>query len=86
MMKLARTGFAAIVVASIAAGTSVLPAQAKPSISPNTEYVNVYYNNAQHTTVVGEYTTIYPANCNDWVAWGTRTSYYTVVTNVCPTG
>jgi hypothetical protein len=78
-MKLARTGFAVIVAAGIAAGGSVLPAQAKPSIPPNTEYVYVYYNNAQHTTVVGEDTEI-AAGC-PWIAWGTRTSYYTILTN-----
>ena len=84
MMKLARTRFAAIAVAGIAAGASVLPALAKPSIAPGTEYVDIYFNNAQHTKVVGENTTVYPAGCIDWEAWGTRTSYYTVQATVCP--
>jgi hypothetical protein len=83
MMRLARTGLTAIVVAGITAFAGVLPAQAKPLIAPNTEYIDIYYSNAQHTTVVGEYTTVYPLGCTDWLAWGTRTTYYTVQAVVC---
>jgi hypothetical protein len=83
MMKLAKTGLVAIVAAGIAVGGGVLPAQAKPNIPRNTEYIDVYYSNAQHTIIVGEYTTVYPAGCTDYVAYGTRTSYYSVETIVC---
>jgi hypothetical protein len=72
LRKFTRTGIATLVLAgAVAAGTG-LPAQAqvKPRIVPGEEYVILYYNNAQHTTNVGEVS--FGCYVDDW---GTRTMY-----------
>jgi hypothetical protein len=83
MKKFARTGLAVIAIVGLTVGGSVVPAQAQSNIPPNTAWYYVYYNNAQHTTVVGGATLRAPsASCWE-AAWGTATSYYTVVTAPC---
>jgi hypothetical protein len=75
--KLSRTGSAAIVLAGTALAGSSLPAQALTQARPGPviqkETLYTYYNNAQHTTVIGyaEY------GCTTVIS-GSSSSYYTV--------
>ena len=80
MEKLARTGIAAIALASAAMAYSGLSAQQQgPRIAPNTEYVTTYYSSASHTTEVG-YSEF---GCAGTHSAGTRTSYFTDGTYLC---
>jgi len=75
--KFARTGIAALAVAGIvmAGGGLSAQAQVKPQIAYGEEAVTTYYNNAQHSVVVGvRYLgTCVPAGAS----WGTFSAYST---------
>jgi hypothetical protein len=79
MRKLTRTGIAAIVLAGTAIAGSALPAQAKPDINPNTEYVTLYYSTPQHTTLIG----YYEYGCAGIQEWGSQTGYRVFETYQC---
>ena len=56
------------------AGAAVTPAPADPAGGDQMFISNcTYYNNAQHTQIVGQFG--YDC-CNNPVAWGRKTSYY----------
>lgn len=80
--KLALTGIAVIALGGTAIAGSGLPAQAKPGLNFNTEYVTTYYNNAEHTTVIGYHELGYGENCTDY-NWGTTSSYVTYTSFPC---
>jgi hypothetical protein len=70
---LARTGIAAVIIASAVMAGGGLPAQAKPMILINSEIVISYYNNAQHSTLVGQR---YIGGCSlGYLDWGNTSSY-----------
>ncbi|HXL92272.1 MAG TPA: hypothetical protein VN969_25305 [Streptosporangiaceae bacterium] len=77
--KLARTGIAAIVLASIAIAGSALPANAKPAINANTEYMFLYWSTPEHTTLNG----YYEFGCSGTVTSGKLTGYMTEETAEC---
>jgi hypothetical protein len=80
--KLSRTGIAALFLAGTALAGSSLPAQAMTQARPGPiiqkETLYTFYNNAQHTTVIGyaEY------GCTT-VKSGSESSYYTVIMYSC---
>jgi hypothetical protein len=80
LRKLTRTSIAAMALAGAVVAGSGLPAhaQVKPRIVPGEEYVILYYNNAQHSTNVGEVS--FGCYVDDW---GTRTSYSTAYSFAC---
>jgi hypothetical protein len=77
--KLTRTGIAAIVLAGTAIAGSALPAQAKPAINPNTEYVFLYYSTPQHTMLNG----YYEFGCDGIQQSGSQTGYLVYETYHC---
>jgi hypothetical protein len=80
--KLALIGIAVIALAGTACAGSSLPAQAKSDLNFNREYLTTYYNNAQHTTVVGYHEVGYGEYCIDY-NWGTTSNYSTYTSFPC---
>jgi hypothetical protein len=81
--KFARTGIAALAVAGIvmAGGGLSAQAQVKPQIAYGEEAVTTYYNNAQHSEIVG---VRYLGTCvpvGD--SWGTFSAYSTFYEYYC---
>ena len=75
--KLSRTVIAATVLAGFTM-VGGLSASAQTSVAPGEEVFTTYYNNAQHSTVIGQRAigcTIY--------AWGSTSSYITVNAYAC---
>jgi hypothetical protein len=79
--KLTRTRIAAAVLAgtALAAGVPAV-AQASPRIAYGEEDVFTYYNNAQHSTVVGQH---FLGTCTTDPSWGTFSMYYTFIEYNC---
>jgi hypothetical protein len=83
VQKFARTGIAALVLASAAMAVSTLPAQAsqvRPGVAQGEEVVNTFYSNAQETTVVGSHAF---GSCGNYTT-GQITSYFTTHSYLCP--
>lgn len=83
VQKFARTGIAALVLASAAMAVSALPAQAsqvRPGVAQGEEVVNTFYSNAQETTVVGTHAF---GSCGNYTT-GEITSYFTTHSYLCP--
>jgi hypothetical protein len=79
--KLAWTGIAAAVLAgTVLAGALPAQAQARPRVAYGHENVIDYYNNAQHSTLVGQ---LYQGSCGG-TSWGTFTAYSTLYQFTCP--
>jgi hypothetical protein len=82
--KLVRSGLAAAAAAvaglTLVGGGLPAQAQARPGIGQGTEVVWDYYNNAQHTTLVGE---VARGSCGISSS-GQTTAYYTVHEYLCP--
>ncbi len=71
----------AIGLAAVAAAAFGLVAAAPASAIPccNTDYEYIYYSNASHSAIVGEYYEY--GLCG--TSWGTATPYYVVQTRKC---
>jgi hypothetical protein len=80
--KFARTGIAALVLGSMVMVGSGVPAQAKPDLNTNIEYITTYWSNAQHTTFVGERVLGYGENCQNYT-YGSTSAYATYSTVPC---
>ncbi len=77
--KLARLACAVTAAAGLTlAGGLSASAAARPSVGMGEEVVLTYYNNAQHTTVMGGYS----FGCT-FSSWGSTSSYYTTNEYAC---
>jgi hypothetical protein len=79
--RFARTGIAAVVLAGTAVAFSGLPAQAQvrpATVGGGYETVILFYNNAAHTTLIGEL-----ANGCFHMSWGSTSSYFTSTYYAC---
>jgi len=79
--RLARTGIAAMALTGtvIAFGGITAQAQVRPgSIGGGTEFTTDFYNNAQHTTIIGAL-----GNGCVHFSWGTTSSYFTSFETPC---
>jgi hypothetical protein len=77
--KLARTLTGVVILVAAAIGSSG-PALASSRIYPNSELVETYYNNAQHSQVVGQR---WIGECEASGGWGTETSYVVGTSYFC---
>ena len=77
--KLARTLSGVVILAAAAIGSGA-PALASSNIYPNSELVETYYNNAQHSQVVGQ---SWFGECEPSGEWGTITSYVVGTSYFC---
>jgi Family of unknown function (DUF6289) len=78
--KAARLALAATLVTGLTMAACALPASAaaRPGVAPGEEILLTYYNNAQHSTVVGQYA----YGCT-FSSWGESTSYYVTTAHAC---
>jgi hypothetical protein len=74
---LARTGIIAVLMAFTAVMTGSLPAYA---IMEGSLITTIYYSNAQHSQVVGEY---FVGNCPHGPNSGSQTAYYKIGVTTC---
>jgi hypothetical protein len=80
--KLAGAGFVTMLLAGtvLAGGLPAQAAQVRPGVAYGHELVYYYYNDAQHTTLIGEQQL---GSCGFYV-FGTTSSYYTRDEYTCP--
>jgi hypothetical protein len=78
--KTTRIALAAALAAGLTMAASTLSASAatRPGVGQGEEVVITYYNNAQHSTVVGQYA----FGCT-FSSWGESTSYETAIEYAC---